>query len=367
MSKHDDGSVLRIVWREVRLAPLRLKLFLCLTGIYVVAMAAWGIQKRGWSSFVTPTTWGALLGASSGMLIGFSFGLFTLAQEDRMCMGAFRFRLRTRRMHPMLLALPVLCFFAGLCATAALALFMQEIDLATLMAAGLPTLVVLLASLHGLRESTRFLYDHAREQAELAATAREEATRSQLAALQAQLNPHFLFNALNTVASLVRTDAPRAEATVENLAHILRRTLDRSSQTSIPLSDELDYVRAYLSIEQERFGPRLAVAWDVEAAALPCHVPPMTLQPLVENSLKHGLARRLEGGHVRVSASRRNGTLHLRVDDDGPGFARGAHDGTGLGNLRRRLDTLYGGAAVMQVNGGRGASVQLEIPVTTES
>lgn len=358
----DEEHILRILFREIRNAPLRFKVFKGAAVLYILGMLTWALQKRGWASLTEPTVWGALMGAASGMLIGFSFALFTLAQEDRACMGTFRLRLRTRRMHPMLLALPTLCLIGAMLSVAATTIFVSRLDLNVFLAAGLPTMAVLWCAIHGVRVSTRFLYDYAREQAELAATAREEATTAQLAALQAQLNPHFLFNALNTVASLVRTDGKRAEATVENLARILRRTLDRSTVTSIPLSDELDYVRAYLSIEQERFGARLAVDWEIEPGALGCRVPPMTLQPLVENSLKHGLSKRLDGGRVRIGATRRNGSLHLRVDDDGPGFAPRAKDGTGLGNLRRRLDTLFGEAASVHVNGGSGASVELTLP-----
>jgi signal transduction histidine kinase len=363
----EDGNILRIVLRELQEAPLRLRFFMGITAIYVVGMSVWAIYRRGWESFTTASTWGAYMGAASGMLVGFSFALYTLAQEGRMCSYSFRIRLRTNRMHPMLLALPILCFISGLFAVAALCLFVGRVDLGSMLLAGVPTSFVIWFAFHGVRVTTRFLYDHAREQAELAARAREEATRSQLAALQAQLNPHFLFNSLNTVASLVRTDPRRAEATVENLAHILRRTLDRSAKSAIPLSDELDYLRAYLSIEQERYGPRLSVDWNVDPAALACLVPPMTLQPLVENSLKHGLSKKLAGGHVRIVVSRHNGTLHMQVDDDGPGFARDARDGTGLGNLRQRLATLYGGAASVHVNGAPGASVALEIPAESSN
>lgn len=359
----EDRNILRIVGRELLAAPLRLRLFMLASLVYVAgSMLAWTVEKRGWGSLTSLATSGALFGACSGLIIGFSFALFMLAQEGRTC-GGWGMRLRTRRLHPMLLALPVLCLVGAVFAALALGLFMGRLDSLTWLLAGGPTLLMIAMALYGVHQTTRFLYDHAREQADAAAEAREQATRSRLTALQAQLNPHFLFNALNTVASLVRTDPKRAEATVENLARILRRTLDRSERTEIPLSDELDYLRAWLAIEQERFGPRLAVDWEVEPATLHCRVPPMTLQPLVENSLKHGLSQRLDGGRVRIAAVRRNGTLHLRVDDDGPGFSRDARDGTGLSNLRRRLETLYGTGASMHVNGGKGASVTLEIPV----
>src|SRR5690606_10777589 len=142
-----------------------------------------------------------------------------------------------------------------------------------------------------------------------AARAREAAAAAQLAALQAQLHPHFLFNALNTIASLVRTDARRAEATTENLARALRRTLVRSGRTHTTVAEERDFVCAYLAVEQERFGDRLDVAWAIEPATLPLRIPPMTLQPLVENALKHGIGERIEGGRVEIGARAAGGML----------------------------------------------------------
>lgn len=200
-------------------------------------------------------------------------------------------------------------------------------------------------------ESIRFLYRHGREQAEAAAAARTEAAEATLGALQAQMNPHFLFNALNTVASLVRTDPPAAESTVENLAVVLRRTLDRSRRVVTTLADEVDYLEAYLAVETERRGERLAVQWEIRPEALDHRLPPMTLQPLVENALEHGVGERLDGGRVRIAARVAGDRLVLEVEDDGPGFrTRGRpREGTGLGNLRRRLATLYGDAAGLEV------------------
>ena len=177
------------------------------------------------------------------------------------------------------------------------------------------------------------------------------------------MNPHFLFNALNTIASLVRTDARAAEATTENLAAILRRTLDRSRSTVSTVEDEADYLRAYLAIEQERYGDRLSVEWRIDPGALPLRIPPMTLQPLAENALKHGIGGRLEGGRMRIVAARADGRLRLEVEDDGAGFAADAADGTGLGNLRARLATLYGDRASLTVTRlPRGARVTVELP-----
>ena len=137
----------------------------------------------------------------------------------------------------------------------------------------------------------------------------ERQRRAKISALQAQMNPHFLFNALNTVASLVRTDPRAAESTVENLAQVLRRTLDRSQRTFSTVEDEIGYLRAYLSVEMERYGDRLTVRWSVDPAADHLTLPPMTLQPLVENALKHGIGNRLHGGNLSIRQNCQRGLV----------------------------------------------------------
>jgi signal transduction histidine kinase len=360
-----EPSIWRIAASEFRRAPRWVRLGAAFFAIFmgVVALQESGVGGGG-DGWRRPATWGALLGALSGILIGMSSALYQIAQGPA-CNG-MAIRLETHRLHPMLLAMPVLAFAGGVLSAVSLTLLMPfALTTPTAWLAVGAVLLVLVSSALALSDATRFLYRHAVTQTELAERARVEAGEAQLAALQAQLDPHFLFNALNTVASLVRTDPRSAEATVENLARILRRTLDRSRKPSIPLSDELDYLRAYLAIEKARFGDRLALDWRIDPHALDCRVPPMSLQPLVENSLKHGLAQQLEGGHVRIAAIRSNGRLRLEVGDDGPGFAPGYADGTGLGNLRRRLETLYGESARLEVappNGRRGATVAIELP-----
>jgi LytS/YehU family sensor histidine kinase len=221
------------------------------------------------------------------------------------------------------------------------------------------------ASLKMTADATRWLYGYARQQADAAERARAEASDAQLAALQAQVNPHFLFNALNTIAALVRTDPRAAERTTENLALILRRTLDRTRRTDCTVDDEIDYLRAWLAVERERYGERLRVDFDIDAAAAELRIPTMTLQPLVENSLKHGIAGKLEGGLVSVTVRRDNGRLRMEVADDGAGFPRDPGGGTGLANLRRRLETLYGPAAELRIeHPAAGARVVVELPAS---
>ena len=177
----------------------------------------------------------------------------------------------------------------------------------------------------------------------------EQLSSARFAALQAQLNPHFMFNTLNTIAVLVR-DGDRAGASriVEQLSEVLRRTLGRrSSETS--LGDELELIRQYLAIEQARFPDRLHVEIDIDAALASAAVPSFAVQHLVENAVRHGIARSTRAGHVRVSARRDNDTLTVIVSDDGPGFDVGsaAPEGHGLSNTRERLQALYGAAATL--------------------
>jgi sensor histidine kinase YesM len=229
------------------------------------------------------------------------------------------------------------------------------------------TVVVVLYLLYAARFvhlTTRFLNRHATEQAEAAARARAQATEARLAALQSQMNPHFLFNALNTVAALVRTNGRAAEATVEHLAEVLRHTLDRTRATSGTVGEEIDYLRAYLAIEQERFGDRLRlVEWQLEDDLLQQPLPPLSLQPLVENALRHGIGGRLGGGAIVIQVARSNGHVELSVTDNGIGFPPRYREGTGLGNLRQRLQTLYGERSELRIQStDQGSRVSISVP-----
>ncbi len=274
------------------------------------------------------------------------------------------FRLEAKSLDQMLLVLPVMAIVAGvLMAFAAGLLVPAVIDKPIFIVVELLFLFYLAIAVNTVRQSTRFLYRHAREQARAATQAQADAAEAQLAALQAQMNPHFLFNALNTVASLVRTDRQAAEATVENLAEVLRRTLARSRNGRGTVREEVDYLKAYLAVEKERWGERLQVRWSVAPDALDVALPPMTLQPLVENALKHGLGERVEGGIITIAARRENGVLSLQVEDNGIGFPARYQEGTGLGNLRQRLTTIFGDRAMLEIDSASaGATVRITIP-----
>jgi signal transduction histidine kinase len=211
--------------------------------------------------------------------------------------------------------------------------------------------------------STRALYDFGTAQAARAERAHADAIEAKMAVLQSQMTPHFLFNALNTVAALTRSDPPAAERATGDLARVLRATLERSHRPTTTLAEELEHLRAYLAVERQRFGDRLAVEWDVSRDVDRLEVPTMTLQPIVENAIRHGVQGNLSGGTIRISARDVDGALRLIVEDDGPGFARRHREGTGLGNLRSRLATLYGDAAQVRIEDPViGARVVVDLP-----
>jgi two-component system, LytTR family, sensor kinase len=200
-----------------------------------------------------------------------------------------------------------------------------------------------------------------------AAELRTQLMRAQMSALKMQLQPHFLFNTLNAIMVLVRQQsAARAEEMLGRLSDLLRCVLDEGEAQEVPLHRELDYVRLYLSIELIRFEDRLRVAIDVDPAVLDAAVPHMALQPLVENALRHGIARTSAAGTIHISAAAEGSSIVIRVKDDGPGFGgdeRAEGWGIGLANTRARLAQLYGDAASLTINDGApGTVVTLVLP-----
>jgi hypothetical protein len=190
---------------------------------------------------------------------------------------------------------------------------------------------------------------------------------SELKALRAQINPHFLFNSLNSISALTTTDPGGARRMCQRLSDFMRSTLTLGTQAAVPLSGELALVENYLAIEQVRFGERLAVETEVDPGALPCLVPPLLLQPLVENAVRHGVSGLVDGGTVRVSAAARDGRLEIVVrnfcDPDRPA-KRGT--GTGLRNVQARLEALYPGRSRVDVNALPDRfSVTLDFPAVT--
>ena len=199
---------------------------------------------------------------------------------------------------------------------------------------------------------------------------REAAARAELTALQAQINPHFFFNTLNTIASLVDEDREQAEEVLHRLAGLFRYTFKSAGAEPVALREELEFIRNYLEVEKARFGDRLTVAWDIDPASNDVPVPGLLLQPLVENAVAHGISPQVGGGTVTIFSRLVERTLHLEVTDDGVGVQNdGAtliHDDHGLGNVRRRLRALYGGDGSLSLHPrsqGNGTVARLLVPV----
>ena len=209
-------------------------------------------------------------------------------------------------------------------------------------------------------------YRRFRERELIAAELEAQLARADLQALKSQLHPHFLFNALHTIGSLVRTgDRENAVKVTADLGDLLRRMLEGAAQQEVPLKQELEFIRSYLEIERIRFRDRLEVRFEVEPEVLEARVPHLVLQPLVENAIRHGIAPHLFAGKVSVSARRLDGHLELLVRDDGPGVGEGdsARPGIGLTNTRARLQRLYGDGFRLEVSnldqGGLESRVEL--------
>ena len=192
------------------------------------------------------------------------------------------------------------------------------------------------------------------------------ATEAQLASLESRIHPHFLFNALNSISSLIPEDPERAERLVEQMAALLRFSLDASQSGLVPLSRELKIVTDYLEIERARFGDRLRYQLDVAANAGDAKVPPLAVQTLVENSVKFSVAPSRAGGDIRIASVRENGLLKVEISDDGPSFnLESAPAGHGLHNLKGRLATLFGDQAALTVERRDNRnSVRLAVPQT---
>lgn len=208
-----------------------------------------------------------------------------------------------------------------------------------------------------------------REEEVKASRLSQQLSESRLHLLRMQLHPHFLFNALHSISALVYKDPAAADTVITELSELLRQSLDTNERNTVPLQEELNYITKYLKIEKIRFSDRLNVTLEIEPDTLTCSVPNLILQPLVENSIKHGISRRREPGHVRVSARRTFDELVIAVEDDGPGLL-GANraNGIGVNNVRLRLVQLYGLRARLTLSNlqPHGTLQELVIPIMEE-
>jgi two-component system, LytTR family, sensor kinase len=191
--------------------------------------------------------------------------------------------------------------------------------------------------------------------------------QARLRTLEAELQPHFLFNTLHAISSLVHTNPDGADRMISRLSDLLRLTFDRSGAARVSLQEELEFLQKYLEIEQTRFQDRLTVRFDVDPDTLDAEVPRLILQPLVENAIKHGVSPKPGAGLVQISTRRREGNLWIEVSDNGVGLSAGARarlrSGVGLSNTRDRLECLYGPAHQIEFSDeAKGLAVRLQFP-----
>jgi hypothetical protein len=194
----------------------------------------------------------------------------------------------------------------------------------------------------------------------------EQLSKAQLSALRRQIEPHFLFNTLNTISALVREGRnDDAVGMIAALSDLLRRAVEDSNRIEVSLAEEMGFIERYLEIQKMRFADRLQISVDVPKELLAARVPSLILQPMVENAVKHGIAKRAQGGTLRIMASRANGTLTMKVSNDGPPLSAEWQCGTGLSNVRTRLEGLYGRAFEFGIENHRdakGVEVVVSVP-----
>ena len=309
-----------------------------------------------------------LIGILFGNVVGFTVFLTSTLLPPRL-----------REVGPVLRALLVgLALFSGAVAGTALCFYLFPLfvlrDLRQALTVGAINAVLALAvgSVVHVYEALRWrLAESLREVEEVRlreARLREQAALAELAALQARINPHFFFNTLNTISSLVEEDPQRAGDIVTTLAELFRYTFRAAESRPVRLEEELEFVRRYLTIEQARFGDRLRVVREVTSEAQRVMVPGLLLQPLVENAVGHGVAPLRRGGTVRIAARIEDGALVVEVSDDGrglPSVENPIRPGHGLDNVRQRLLTLYGDRGRLTLApgaDGRGAVATIRIP-----
>jgi hypothetical protein len=316
-----------------------------------------------------PVTWRALLWEGGDWLI---YALLTPV----VFLIARRFPLTRERLAARvainLLASVLLCVaWAGAGSTLQWALFPGATpptsrDLLSWFFTSLPFGVAVYFAVLGVEHAARFFIE-ARARETQAARLSAQLAEARLGALRMQLQPHFLFNSLNAIAVVVRDrETTKATRMLEQLGEMLRRVIRTDRPPEVPLAEELDFLRQYLAIEEVRFSDRLRPVFEVDPSLLRAAVPEFLLQPLVENALRHGLAKRVSATLLKIEARRERDELVLTVTDDGPGLegdAQEAREGVGLANTRERLATLYGDRARLVLaptpQGGATAIVRL--------
>ncbi len=212
-------------------------------------------------------------------------------------------------------------------------------------------------------------YGTLREREVESASLEAKLAQAQLEILRAQMKPHFLFNALNSIAALTKKNPASAERMTLQLAALLRTSIDCAGSQEVPLRQELEFLKPYLEIQQTRFQERLNIRLNVDDDTLSTHVPSLILQPLVENAIRHGIAQSAAPGYIAISARRENGCIRIEVSDNGVGMKtppEQEREGLGLRNTRSRLRQLYGDRQHLRIESGPegGCRVTIAVPLT---
>jgi len=223
------------------------------------------------------------------------------------------------------------------------------------------TYCVIVGAVHSLDHYRKY-----RERELQAAQLETALARAQVQSLRMQIHPHFLFNTLNAIASLMREDVEAADVMIARLGDLLRVTLATADVPDVPLRQELEFVRMYLDIQQARMGDRLTTTMAADPSTLDAAVPTLLLQPIVENAIRHGAGARPGPATIAIRASRADGTLTIDVEDDGPGPGDPVQNGHGLRNTRMRLQAAFGPAATLTLarTPAGGALARVTMPVT---
>jgi signal transduction histidine kinase len=205
-------------------------------------------------------------------------------------------------------------------------------------------------------------YREARARAERALSLEVRLAESQLDALRRQLQPHFLFNALHTVAGLMAEDVAAARRVLTQVGDLLRASLERLDAQEVAIADEIAFLRAYVDVQRARFGERLRIQWDVDAGVEQSLVPSLLLQPIIENAIRHAVEARAQGGTITVRATRHGNEVHITISDDGPGVEPNERGlGIGLSNARARLALLHPGRHSFTITADPGGGVRVSI------
>jgi sensor histidine kinase YesM len=232
---------------------------------------------------------------------------------------------------------------------------------------------LIIASLIVIGAHALLYYDDFRASELQQSSLKTQLAQAQLRALKMQVHPHFLFNTLHSISSLILEDPTKANSMIARLGDFLRLTIENSEQQLVTLKEETEFLRCYLDIEQVRFGDRLTVAFELEPQTLSAQVPHLILQPVVENAIQHAIAPRAAQGHINIEAKRLDSLLRVAISDNGPGMSSNAISPSkrcvGLTNVRARLEQIYGRDFRFELtNGGNGGLiVVMEIPFHRET